>query len=70
MQASLDPVVEQPRSCLRLGVPEIGDHVHAAILDLCGLRVLVLVDHVLVDRVGHQLAAFRFDHVVQNVARF
>ena len=39
----------------RLGrVPQVGQHVHAAPLDLGGLRVLVLVDHVLVDRQLHQ----------------
>ena len=39
----------------RLGrVPQVGQHVHAAPLDLGGLRVLVLVDHVLVDRQVHQ----------------
>ena len=39
----------------RLGrVPQVGQHVHAAPLDLSGLRVLVLVDHVLVDRQRHQ----------------
>ena len=35
-------------------VPQVGEHVHAAPLDLGGLRVLVLVDHVLVDRQVHQ----------------
>ena len=40
-------------------VPEIGDQMHAAVLDLGGLRILVLVDHVLVDRLRHQLAHFR-----------
>ena len=39
----------------RLGrVPQVGHHVHAAPLDLRGLRVLVLVDHVLVDGEVHQ----------------
>ena len=39
----------------RLGrVPQVGHHVDAAPLDLGGLRVLVLVDHVLVDRELHQ----------------
>ncbi len=39
----------------RLGcVPEVGHHVHAAALDLGGLRVLVLVDHVLVDAQVHE----------------
>ena len=31
-------------------VPQVGEHPHAARLDLGGLRVLVLVDHVLVER--------------------
>ena len=39
----------------RIGrMPEVGQHVHAAPLDLRGLRILVLVDHVLVDRQRHQ----------------
>ena len=39
----------------RLGrVPQIGHHVHAPPLDLGGLRVLVPVDHVLVDRQRHE----------------
>ena len=33
-------------------VPEVGEHGDAAGLDLGGLRVLVLVDHVLVERRG------------------
>ena len=35
-------------------VKEIGDHVHASLLDRCRRRVFVLVDHVLVERLGHQ----------------
>ena len=35
-------------------VPQVGEHVHAPPLDLRRLRVLVLVDHVLVDRQVHQ----------------
>ena len=35
-------------------VPQVGQHVHAAPLDLGRLRVLVLVDHVLVDRQVHE----------------
>ncbi len=39
----------------RLGsVEQVRHHVHAAPLDLGGLRVLVLVDHVLVEGLGHQ----------------
>ena len=45
----------------RLGrVPQVGEHVHAAPLDLGRLRVLVLVDHVLVDRQVHQPVDRRF----------
>jgi hypothetical protein len=35
-------------------MPEVGQHVDAAPLDLRGLRILVLVNHVLVDRQRHQ----------------
>ncbi len=35
-------------------VPQIGEHAHAARLDLGGLRVFVPVDHVLVDTIVHQ----------------
>jgi hypothetical protein len=35
------------------------DHVHAAALELGRLRVLVLVDHVLVDALAHQLRRLR-----------
>jgi hypothetical protein len=35
-------------------VPQVGEDLHAARLDLGGLRVLVLVDHVLLDGLGHQ----------------
>ena len=35
-------------------MPELGEDVDAARLDLGGLRVLVLVDHVLVGRLRHQ----------------
>ncbi len=37
------------------GVEQVGHDVDAPPLDLGGLRVLVLVDHVLVERLGHQL---------------
>jgi hypothetical protein len=40
-------------------VPQVGQHVHAAPLDLRGLRVLVLVHHVLVERQLHQGQQFR-----------
>ena len=40
-------------------VPEVGEDVHAARLDLGGLRVLVLVDHVLVEALGHELLGLR-----------
>ncbi|GAA3070789.1 hypothetical protein GCM10020254_13220 [Streptomyces goshikiensis] len=38
------------------GVPEVGQDVDAAGFDLGRLRVLVLVDHVLVEALGHQAA--------------
>ena len=40
-------------------VPEPADHVHAPALELRCLRVLVLVDHVLVRRLGHQAGGVR-----------
>jgi hypothetical protein len=40
-------------------VPESAEHVHAARLDLRRLRVLVLVDHVLVETLGHQPLGLR-----------
>ena len=41
------------------GVPEPAEHVHAAGLDLRGLRILVLVDHVLVEAFGDQPVGLR-----------
>src|SRR5262249_45048682 len=41
------------------GVPESAEHLDAAHLDRRGLRVLVLVDHVLVETLGHQLLGLR-----------
>ena len=39
-------------------IEQLRDHVHAAAFDLGGLRILILVDHVLdhvlVERLGHQ----------------
>ena len=56
MQASDEPMAEQPDgSALVGGVPQVGQHVHAAALDLGRLGVLVLVDQVLVDGQVHQL---------------
>ncbi len=40
-------------------VPQVGEDRHAPVLDGRGLRVLVLVDHVLVDGLGHQLVGLR-----------
>ena len=40
-------------------VPEVGEHVHAAVLQVGRARVLVLVDHVLVERLGHQQPGLR-----------
>ena len=41
------------------GVPQVGEDVHAAPLELGGLRVLVLVDHVLGGALGHQQLGLR-----------
>jgi len=35
-------------------VPKVSKHVNAALLYFSGLRILVLIDHVLVDRKIHQ----------------
>ena len=40
-------------------MPEVGQHMDAASLDLGRLRILVLVDHVLVDALRHQLGNLR-----------
>ena len=40
-------------------VPQPREHVHAAQLELGRLRVLVLVDHVLVERLGHEAVGLR-----------
>ena len=54
--ASLEPVVEQPAACFGSGaMPEVADHVDAAHLHEGRLRILVLVDHVLVERLRHEL---------------
>ena len=58
--ASLEPVVEQPVAAAAGGrVPEVAEDVDAAHLELGRLRVLVLVDHVLVEAVTHQLSRLR-----------
>ena len=60
MQASDDPIVDVPIDLLGVGrVPQRRDHLPAAGLDRGGLRVLVLVDHVLVGRLGVQLVGER-----------
>ena len=41
------------------GVPEVGEYVHAPVLQVGRARVLVLVDHVLVERLGHQQPGLR-----------
>ena len=41
------------------GVPQLAEDVHAAHLELGRLRVLVLVDHVLVEALGHQHLGLR-----------
>ena len=46
--------------CFMIGrIPTAGKHVDAAHLQFRRLRVFILVDHVLVERVSHQLARFR-----------
>jgi hypothetical protein len=42
------------------GVPEAAEGMDAAHLEVGGLRVLVLVDHVLVEALGHQPLGLRF----------
>ncbi len=42
-------------------IPQVGQHVHTARFDLGCLRILLLVDHVFVDAVVHQLANFGLD---------
>ena len=39
-------------------MPKIGQHMHATLLNLCGLGVLILVHHILVDAIVHQLVDF------------
>ena len=41
-------------------IPEPAQDVDAAQLQLCGLRVLILVDHVLVEALGHESLGLRF----------
>jgi hypothetical protein len=41
-------------------VPEVGEDVDAARLQFRGLRVLILVDHVLVQALGHELHRLGF----------
>src|ERR1700722_5378785 len=43
------------------GMPYIGEHVDAALFDCRGLRIFILVDHVLVGGLVHQLLDFSFD---------
>ena len=43
------------------GIPEIGEHVDAALFDGRGLRIFILVDHVLVGGLVHELLDFGFD---------
>ena len=42
-------------------MPEVREHGDAPVLDLGGLRIFVLVDHVLVDAVIEELMDFRLD---------
>ena len=60
MQASDDPMAEQPTGSAVVGrVPQVGQHVDAAPLELGRLGILVLVDQVLVDAEVHQLVDLR-----------
>ncbi len=60
--ASLEPVVEQPMASRGFGeFPQVRDHVDATAFDLGRLRILVLVDHVLVDAGVEQAMNLRFD---------
>ena len=62
MAASLEPVVEQPMVLAASGeFHKIGEHVDAALFDGRGLRVFILVDHVLVGGLVHDLLDFGFD---------
>lgn len=47
---------------VRRGVEQSGDHVDTAVLDLCGLRVLLIVDEVLAERLAHELLDLLFLH--------
>ena len=42
-------------------MPQVGEHGDAAVLDLGRLRILVLVDHVLVDALVEEAMHFGFD---------
>ena len=42
-------------------MPQVGNDVHATVFDLGRLRVLILVDHVFVEGIGHQLLHFGLD---------
>ena len=61
MTASEEPIVEVPVALEASGrievrcVEQVGDDGDAAFFDGRGQRVLVFVDHVLVERLGHQL---------------
>lgn len=39
---------------------QVGNHVDAAVLDVCGLGVFFVVDEVLAEAVGHELLGFVF----------
>ena len=58
--ASLEPVVEQPVASSASGACQrLARMFTQRDLDLGGLRVLVLVDHVLVEALGHELLGLR-----------
>lgn len=53
------------RLFIRVSVPQILDDLHATVLKVCGHRISILVDRVLLERVLHQLSCLRL-HVGLN----
>ena len=50
--------VEVPTGLHQVSVPQILDDLHAAVLEVCGHRIFILVDRVLLERFFHQLCCF------------
>jgi len=60
MAASLEPICRRPDVVQRIWrMPQVGKHPDAPVLEGRRLRVLVLVDHVLVERLRDQQARLR-----------